>query len=113
MKLVQKPHFYSHLINTESLVIELDRMGFTKSQREHLIALIDSNLHHTVLELVLSELSEDDKKIFLGHVAKNEHDKIWELLDQKVDNIEEKIIKAGNELKEVLDKDIKETKNKD
>lgn len=107
-----KNHFYSHLINTESLVIELDRMGFTKTQREHLIALIDSNLHHTVLELVLSELSEEDKKTFLAHVAKEEHDRVWELLNKKVDKIEEKIIRAGEDLKDVLHKDIKETKDR-
>ncbi len=103
-------YFYSHLIDTQSLTLELDKMGFSHDQRDHLIALIDSNIHHAVLELILSELSEEDKKVFLHHVAHDKHDKVWELLNEKVDNIEEKIIKTAKKLKEELHKDIKETR---
>lgn len=103
-------HFYSHLIDTESLVVELDKMGFSQKERVSLIALIDSNMHHAVLDLILSELSEEDKKVFLTHVANEQHDKVWELLNNKVDNIEEKIIKAAKDLKDELYKDIEETK---
>jgi|SRR5581483_3967396 len=102
--------FYSHLTDTESLLIELDKMGFSVEEREHLIALIDSNLHHTVLEVVLSELSEEDKKAFLTHVAEGKHDKIWELLNKKVDGIEVKIQQAVEDLKKELHKDIEETR---
>lgn len=104
-------YFYSHLINTESLIVELERMGFSEKEKTHLISLIDSNIHHAVLDLILSELSEEDKKVFLEHVANEKHDKIWEFLNNKVDNIQEKILKAAEELKGELHKDIQETKN--
>lgn len=107
-----KKHFYSHLIEFESLQVELEEMGLSEQEKTHLLSLAQSNLHHTVLDAILSELSEDDKKMFLSHVASEDHQKIWEFLSKKIENIEEKIKKAADSLKQELHKDIKEAKTK-
>lgn len=104
--------FYSHLVEFESILIELDDLDITDKQRFHLAGLIDTSLHHTILDAVLSELSESDKKEFLRHLTSGEDDKIWELLDTKVDQIEDKIKDAADKLKTEIKKDIKEAKNK-
>lgn len=109
---VQGKHFYSQIIDTFTLSLELGEMDLTSEERMHLISLIDSNIHHAILDLVLSELSEEDKKIFLMHVAASSHDKIWKLLRKKTENIEEKIKKAAEDLKKELHKDIKEAKGR-
>lgn len=103
-------YFYSHLIETSTLSLELAEMDLTREERIHLISLVESQLHHTVLDAVLSELSEEDKKVFLKHLTLDDHDKIWGLLTSKVENIEEKIKKAAENLKKELHKDIKETR---
>ena len=105
-------YFYSHLIEIESIVIELDKMDLTKEQKIHLAGLIDSSLHHTVLDAVLSELAPQDKKVFLKHLEENDHSKIWEFLNSHVDKIEDKIKKTADDLKQELHKDIKEAKEK-
>ena len=102
--------FYSHLIEIESIVIELDKMDLTTEQKIHLTGLIDSSLHHTVLDAVLSQLSDTDKKVFLNHLKEDDHNKIWQFLNGKVDNIEGKIKKAADSLKTELHKDIKQAK---
>lgn len=102
-----KKHFYSHLVEIDALVIELHKMELSDEEKAHLITLIDSSLHHTILDAVLSELSEEDKKIFLTHVAHDQHDKIWEHLNTKVDTIEEKIKLVAESLKKQLHEDIK------
>lgn len=107
-----KKHFYSHIVEIDSLKIELEQMDISREEREHLLSLAQSNLHHTVLDAILSELSEDDKKTFLSHIASNDHKKIWEFLSKKVENIEEKIKKAADSLKQELHKDVKEAKTK-
>lgn len=101
-----KQHFYSHIIETDSLVVAINAMQFTDKEKSHLISLIDSSLHHTVLDAILSELSLEDKQIFLRYMISNEDDKIWEHLNNKVDNIEEKIKKAANEIKKQLHDDL-------
>ena len=107
-----KKHFYSHLIETSEISLALGDMELSKEERLHLLSLVESNLHHLILDVVLSELSEEDKKVFLEHVATNSHDKVWELLNEKAENIEEKIKKAAQDLKKELYTDIQEAKEK-
>lgn len=102
--------FYSHLIEIESIVLELDKFDLSEEEKIHLAQLIDSSLHHTILDAILSELKEEDKRIFLRHIHENDHDKIWQFLNGKVDNIEERIKKTADDLKKELHKDLKETK---
>lgn len=104
--------FYTHLVDIESIVVELDKLDLTDKQKLHLTTLIDSTLHHHILDTVLSELSEEDKHIFLEHLSKRDHEKIWELLNSKVDRIEDKIKQAADELKQEIHKDIKEAREK-
>lgn len=105
---MKKKYFYTHIVDTSTLSLELGSMNLNPKERMHLISLIDSNIHHEILDLVLSELNPIDKKTFLAHLASENHDKIWKLLRGKVDNIEEKIKKTAEDLKKELHKDIKD-----
>jgi len=107
---MRKKYFYTHIIDTTSLVLELQNMNLDPKEKRHLISLIDSNIHHEILDLILSELSPLDKKIFLNHLALQNHDKIWKFTKEKIDNIEEKIIKTAEDLKKEMHKDLEEVK---
>ena len=108
---MKRKHFYTHIIDTSILSLELGEMDMTSEERLHLLSLVESSIHQTILDLVLSELSEEDKKQFLMHVASSDHDKIWKFLKEKTKNIEEKIKKAAEDLKKELHKDIKEARS--
>lgn len=82
----------------------------SEEERVHLVSIIDSSLHHTILDAILSELSEEDKKKFLEHVASDDHDKIWKHLNEKVEDIEGKIKKIAESLKKDLHEDIRGVK---
>lgn len=103
---MNKIFFYKHLIEIESVLIELDKMDLTREQKLHLSSLIDASLHHIVLDVILSQLSTRDKKVFLNHLKENDHSRIWQFLNQKVESIEEKIKKAVDDLKTQLHKDL-------
>lgn len=100
-------HFYSHIIETSSLSIALGEMDLSHEERVHLISLTESSLHHAILDAILSELSEEDKKEFLSHVSSDNHEKIWKFLRAKIKNIEEKIKKTADDLHKELHEDIK------
>lgn len=110
---MRNKYFYSHLIETSILSAELGDMDLDPKERMHLISLVDSNIHHEILDLILSELNPVDKKTFLAHLASEDHDKVWKFLNEKVRNIEEKIRKTAEDLRKELHKDIKEVKGKD
>ena len=103
-------YFYSHLIKIESIIIELDKMDLTDEQKSHLASYVDSSLHHAILDAILSELTDQDKRIFIQHLNKGDHNKIWRFLTEKVDGVEDKIEKASEDLKEELHKDVKNAK---
>ncbi len=110
---MSKKYFYTHIIDTSNLSLELGDMDLKSSERVHLISLIESNIHHEILDLILSELNPEDKKTFLTHLASEDHEKVWEFLNEKVNNIEEKIKKTAEDLKKELQKDIEEAKLND
>lgn len=102
--------WYSHLVETESIIIELDQMDLSSQEKLHLAKLVDSSLHHTILDVVFSQLSDEDKRKFVSHISENDHIKIWKFLNGKVKDIEVKIKKAAENLKKELHKDLKEAK---
>ncbi len=105
-------NWYSHLIETESIMIELDQMNLSSEEKLHLAHLVDSSLHNTILDVVLSQLSEQDKRKFVNHLSENNHEKIWNFLNEKIDGIESKIKKAAEDLKSEMNKDLKEAKKR-
>jgi len=103
-------HFFSHIVKVDALNVELDNHDFTADEKDDIKKIIDESIYHTVLEAILSELSEEDKKVFLEHLVSDDHGKIWEFVNKKVENIEEKIVKAANDIKDEIHIDIKTSK---
>lgn len=104
--------FYSHLIEIDTVMVELDQMDLTAHEKLHLAKLADSTLHHTILNAVLDQLSEEDRQLFLRHLLRDDHDEIWQLLNQKVDKVEDRIKEVATQVKKELHQDIKEAKEK-
>lgn len=103
-------HFYSYIVESESIEIELESLDISEKEKEHLLRLIDSNIHHSVMDTVLSELGEDDKKEFLQHIKNKNQEKIWKILYSKIQNTEEKIKKTAEDIKKEMLEDIKALK---
>ena len=109
---MQTKHFYTNLVETTDITLEIAQLELTPDERVHLISLMDANIHSTVVKKVLSELSNEDKKIFLKNMTYDNHDKTWEHLKSKSADIEEKIKDAVEDLKKELLEDIKAAKTK-
>ncbi|SRR5260221_7941630 len=105
-----KKYFYSSIITTDTLHIALESLEVSTEEKEHLETLIDSSLYHTILNAILNELSDEDKKLFLEHLLSENDEEILGFLQGKIDHIEDKIQKAAEGLIEELHKDIEETK---
>lgn len=104
-------YFYTHLIEIESISMALDRLDLSRVQKKHLADLIDSSIHHTILDVIMTELSPQDKRFLLQSLEGDDHNKIWRFLNERIDNIEEKIKKCAEQLKLQLHKDLKEAES--
>lgn len=100
-------HFYSHIVDLDDLHRELDVLEISEHERVHLHGIIESSLHHVVMDAVLSELHDGLKETFLIHVSYDNHDAAWKLLQQSLGDPEETIRIAIDTLKEDLKEDIK------
>ncbi|GEM_PF-520557 len=109
---MSRKHFYSHIVETSTLSLAIGEIDLAQKERVNLLSLVESNLHHAILDAVLLELSEEDKKIFLHHLVHDAHDKVWNLLNEKVKNIEEKIWQVAENVKKELHSDIKQAHRK-
>jgi len=103
-------HFYSHLIEIHEIYLSISEIDLEDSERSHLLSLAEANIHATVINTVLPQLSEEDKKIFLKNLVANDHEKTWKHLSDRIKNIESKLSKSLQELKKELLKDIEEAK---
>lgn len=90
--------------------MELDSHPLEDNEKEEVKKIIDESIYHTVLDAILSELSEEDKKVFLSHLVDDDHEKIWDFVNNKVENIEDKIKKAADDITVKIHSDIKDSK---
>ena len=101
-------HFYSYHVEIDSLIIEIESLPIKDHEKKHLIQLAESQIYHTIIDSVLSELNSEDKKAFLEHLNSKNHEKIWKFLRSNVKDVEEKIKEAAVSVKKELHKDIRE-----
>ncbi|MCL4367417.1 hypothetical protein M1563_04600 [Patescibacteria group bacterium] len=104
-------YFYSHLVEIDSVVIELDTLNLSEEQKKHLAQLFDELIFQEVLDLVLSKLAAVDKKEFVEKLAKDRSDKqLMVFAKSKIDSIEDELIEAVKNLTEELLADIQHSK---
>ena len=108
-----KKHFYSHLVSKEDIHQKLELLDVTTAEKNHLFVIIQSSLHHVVVDAVLSELSEDKKHVFLSHVVAENNDDVWEVLRTSIQDPEKKILSAIEKLQQELVEDILEVSKDD
>lgn len=104
--------FYAHLVETEIIERELDSLDLTTEEKNDLMHHVHTSVHYKVLDVVLSDLSEEDKKTFLEHLKKENHEDLWSHLFAHTKDIEEQIKKVGNSLVSEFAIDIKMIKER-
>lgn len=105
-----KKHFYTHLIEIDTIYTELESLPMHNHEKKELIEIVHSTIHHVVIDTVMTDLPEEDKKMFLSHIHAEDHDSVWKLLKTKTHESEKKIKQAIQTLQKELLQDISEIK---
>jgi hypothetical protein len=107
---MKRKYFYSHIIATADISLALADVDMPNEDRIKLIALAEENLHHAILDSILSQLPEEDKKIFLKHVSLDEHENAWKFINETLSDAENIILKIAKDIKDEMHTDIKNAK---
>lgn len=105
-----KKQFYTSIIEIDTLFIELDTLTLTDKEKAHLQEILETNLYHTMLDFVLSQLILEDRKLFLEKLAADDHEKTLEFLHKRILNIEEKIKRKAKTFAQEMQEDIMQIK---
>lgn len=103
-------YFFSHLVDIQTIHLKLQDLDLEDEEKSHLVNIAHDTLHYEIINAILSELSEEDKKIFLRQLTMSDHAGIWRFLNKKVDNIEEKIKQVAQDVVDEMHVDIEESK---
>jgi len=103
-------HFYSHLIQVNDITLDLGELEMSQEERLHLLSLLNANIHSTVINTVLSQLNEKEKKVFLANLLLNDHEKTLKHIRENSKDFEEKISDAVYKLIKEMQEDIKNVK---
>lgn len=103
-------YFFSHLIDIQTIHLKLQDLDLEDEEKSELVNLAHDTLHFEIINAILSELSEEDKKIFLRQMTMNDHASLWRFLNKKVDKVEEKIKQVAQDVVDELHVDIEESK---
>lgn len=103
-------YFFSHLVDIQSIHLKLSDLDLEDEEKTELVQLAYDTLHYEIINAILSELSQADKKIFLRQMTMNDHHGIWRFLNKKVDHIEDKIKQIAADVVVELHVDIEESK---
>lgn len=100
--------FYSHLVKIDFLYEELDALDLSEKEKEELKHHVHSSIHYVALDIVLSDLTLEHKKIFITHLNNKNHNELWKhlLLNSETieDRLKEGILKTVHEFKEEINK---------
>jgi len=107
---MKSKHFYAHLTETTDIILELGELDMSSEERIHLLSLVEANIHSSVINTVLSNLDEKNKKIFLNNLISDDHSEIWEHLNKSTNDLENKIKKTIDLMKKELLRDIKKAR---
>lgn len=103
--------FYAELVKVESIIVALDELNLKDDHKKHLSKLVDSTIHHTIMDLILSKLSKSDQAEFIKIYNQDPRSKeIMKFLNSKISGIDQEIEIAAKKLKVELHEDIKEAR---
>jgi hypothetical protein len=100
--------FYDHLIIIEDILVVLDTKQLSQPDKEKILSLIDEDLHHQIIDIILTYLPKDHHPEFLQKLIHHPYDpEIMKFLIEKSPvDIEKKIIITANKAKKKIMKHL-------
>ena len=99
-------YFFEEIIEIERIPTLLASDEFSENERQYLLNLAKSSIHHKVIDLVLTELADEQMKLFFIEAldTSEDHASTLEMLKAKVEGIEEKVVILVKEAELELEK---------
>lgn len=91
----------------ENILSELNNLDIHDEEKEKLLKTADEIAELRFLHVILDRLEEEDKELFLEQVHGGNTEILAEFLREKIENVEEMLIKYAEELESEILEDIR------
>lgn len=62
-------YLFEEIIQIKTVHLKLNEMDLANQEKEELLEIMKSTVHHKVIDLILSELTDEEKEIFLEGIS--------------------------------------------
>ena len=110
---MRKKVFFSHLLDSDKYILLLEKLLEIEQEKLEILDMIDSTLHHRVMNLILQELNEEHHEFFIKEYSQNPGNvEILIFLKKQIPDIESKIRKESKSFHAELKNDIHKLRTK-
>ncbi len=102
-------YLFEEIIQIKTVHLKLNKMDLADHEKEELLEIMKSIIHHKVIDLILSELTDEEKEIFLEGLSKSnvfsdtsKNSQFLDVLKNRIENLETKIKEKVKEVEEEL-----------
>ena len=104
-------YLFEEIIQIKTVHLKLNELNLADEEKEELLEIMKSTIHHKVIDLILSELTDEEKEIFLSQVIPSPGEESSEafpkdvslnVLRDRINNLEEKVKEKVKEAEEEL-----------
>jgi len=108
---MRKKVFFSHLIEVDPLIMLVEEILQAEKEKLEILDMIDSTLHHRIVDRILQELDEQHHEIFMHEYSQNpSNEEILVFLKKQIPDIEKVICNEAQLTQASLFEDIKKLK---
>lgn len=101
--------FYKQFLTLQNLETQLDSKNLGVQEKDQLMQIVISSLHHEVITLILSQLPLHSHQIFLLLIkTEPQNPKLWEWLEERIKGIKEKIAKQIKTVEQEFMEELKD-----
>ncbi|MFC1656775.1 hypothetical protein ACFL14_02355 [Patescibacteria group bacterium] len=105
---MRRKTFFSHLLDTDQLITMVERLLEIEEEKLEILDMIDSTLHHRVVDKILHELDQGHHETFMSEYSRDPgNEELLFFLQKHIPNIEEKIQSESKDAQASLFEDIK------
>ncbi|MFH1749996.1 MAG: hypothetical protein ABH837_03870 [bacterium] len=105
---MRRKTFFSHLLDTDQLIMMVERLLEIEEEKLEILDMIDSTLHHRVIDKVLDELDDRHHELFMTEYSRDPgNEELLYFLKKHIPDIEDKIQLESKATQSSLFEDIK------
>ncbi len=105
---MRRKTFFSHLLDTDQLIMMVERLLEIEKEKMEILDMIDSTIHHRIMDRILYELDDKHHELFMTEFSRDPgNEDLLSFLKKQIPDIEDRIQSESKDAQDSLFEDIR------